>query len=110
RALGAPEIEGGSAATLQRNAHVLQDAQMGEHRGELERAYQSHAGDRRRAGGCDVAPLVEDPAPGRHEKPGQQVEARGLAGAVRADEGVDGAAADLQVDIVDGDEALELLG
>ena len=40
----------------------------------------------------------------------EQVEAGRLAGAVRADQRVDRAAADREVDVLDGDEALELLG
>ena len=48
------------------------------------------------------------PARGRQEL-GQQVEEGGLAGAVGADQGVDGAAPDLEVDVVHGHEALEFL-
>jgi len=40
----------------------------------------------------------------------EQVEAGGLAGAVRADEGMNAAAPDLQRDVLDGDEAFEFLG
>ena len=40
----------------------------------------------------------------------EQVEAGRLAGAVRADQRVDRAATHRQVDVLDGDEALELLG
>src|SRR5438445_565779 len=46
----------------------------------------------------------------RHEKPGEQIEAGGLARAVRPDQRVNAAAADLQVDIVHRDETRELLG
>ena len=49
------------------------------------------------------------PGGGRQEL-GEQVEGGGLAGAVGADERVDRAAPHLEVDAVDGDEALELLG
>ena len=58
----------------------------------------------------DVLALVEDAAAGRLEELGQQVEAGGLAGAVRADQRVNGAALDAQVDAVDRDEAGEFLG
>ena len=71
---------------------------------------QPHARDRRRPGAGDVAPVVEDPAAGRLEEMREQVEAGGLAGAVGADQGVDAAAADLEVDVLDRDETLELLG
>src|SRR5262249_52243206 len=40
----------------------------------------------------------------------QEVEAGRLPGAVRADEGVDAAAVDLEVDVLDRDETPELLG
>ena len=43
-----------------------------------------------------------------HVEPGEHVEERGLAGAVRADQGHDGAGRDVEVDVVDGDEAAEL--
>ena len=58
----------------------------------------------------DVAPVVEDRARGRAMELGEQVEAGRLAGAVRADQGMDGSAPDAQVDLVDGNEPLELLG
>ncbi len=58
----------------------------------------------------DVAPVVGDRAAGRLQELGQQVEAGGLAGAVRPDQRVDRALLDLQRHVVDGDEALELLG
>ena len=52
---------------------------------------------------------VEQDLPARRlEKLGQQVEAGGLAGAVGADQRVDGAATHLEVDVVDGHEAFEL--
>ena len=54
--------------------------------------------------------LVDDAPARRLQELGQQVEAGGLAGAVRADQRMDGAARDSQVDAVDGDEAGELLG
>ena len=47
---------------------------------------------------------------GRLQELGQQIEAGGLAGAVRADQRMDGAALDAQVDAVHRDEAGELLG
>ena len=49
------------------------------------------------------------PERGREEA-GEQVEQRGLAGAVGADQGVHGALGDAQVDVGDGAEAAELLG
>ena len=58
----------------------------------------------------DVVAVEEDLPARRRQELGEQVEAGGLAGAVRADQRVDRAAAHLQVHVVDRDEALELLG
>ena len=83
---------------------------MREDRGNLERAHQPeprHVGGRQRG---DVAALVDDAAAGRPQELGQQVEAGGLAGPVRADQGMDGAARDAQVDPVHRDKAGKLLG
>src|SRR5262249_37685083 len=110
QALGAPEIEGGAALALKRDAHVLEHRQVRKPRAELDRAYQAEG---RAAGGAragDVAPLVDDAAARRLEEVRQQVEARRLPGAVRADESVDAAAIDLEVHVLDSDETLELLG
>ncbi len=49
-----------------------------------------------------------DPAAGRLQEFGQQIEDRGLAGAVRPDKRVDLAVMDVEIDIVDGDEAGEV--
>ena len=54
---------------------------------------------------------VEEYLPARRrQKVREQVEAGGLAGAVRADQRVNRPARDREIDIVDGDEALEFLG
>ena len=54
---------------------------------------------------------VEDDAPARRRKElGEQIEAGGLAGAVRADERVDAAAPDPQVNPAHGNKAGKLLG
>src|SRR5207237_7863175 len=106
-ALGAPEVERVAALSLQREAHVLEHREVREHRRDLERAHEPHARDRRRVRAGDLATPVEDLAARRAEEMREQVEARGLAGAVRADQGMDAAAPDLERDVLDGDEALE---
>src|SRR5699024_1200765 len=53
--------------------------------------------------------LVDDRAFRGRQESGQQVEYGGLAGAVGADHGVDGARLNLKIDLVDGDESLEFL-
>src|SRR5262249_45692010 len=55
----------------------------------------------------DVAAVVDDAAVGRTQELGEQVEDRGLAGAVRPDQRVDRAAPHPQVDAADRDEARE---
>jgi hypothetical protein len=58
----------------------------------------------------DVAPVEQYPARGRGDGAADQVEERGLAGAVRPDDGVDRAACELDADVVDGRQAAEALG
>ena len=108
--LGAPEIEGVAALPLQRDADVLEHRQVREDGRDLERAHEPEPGDVGRLQARDVAALVDDRALGRRQELGQEVEAGGLAGAVRADERMDRAAPDLEIDTVDRGEALELLG
>ena len=109
-ALGAPEVEGVAALALERDADVLQGRQVREHGGDLEGAHEAEPGDVGRSERRDVAAVVGDPALGRGQELGEQVEAGGLAGAVRADQRVDGAAAHVERHTVDGGEALEFLG
>src|SRR6266849_6646277 len=94
---------------LKRDAHVLQNREMRKHRRNLEGPDQSQPRDRGWAGARDLVPVVEDLAAGRGKKVREQVEAGGLARAVRADQRVDAPAPDLEADVADGDEALELL-
>jgi hypothetical protein len=107
--LRSPELEGIAELALQSDTDILAHRKMGEHRGNLERASESHAGDRGRRAAGDVAPLEVDLPRRRREEMGKQVEARRLAGTVRPDEGVNGVATHMQIDVLDRDEALELL-
>src|SRR5262249_31441110 len=106
---GAPEVERAAALALQRDAHVIEDGEVLEHGRDLERAGQPEARDLRRRHARNVLALVEDVPARRVEELRQEVEAGGLAGAVRADERVHGAAPDAQTDVLDGDEPAELL-
>jgi hypothetical protein len=84
--------------------------EMRKHRRDLERAHHAetrHIGGRLRR---DVGTLVGDAAPRRLQEFGQQIEAGGLAGAVRPNERMNGAALNPQIDAVDGDKTGELLG
>src|SRR5690242_8529208 len=82
---------------------------MGEDRGDLERAGEPHARDRRRRAAGDVAALEVDLARRRRQEMGQQVEARRLARTVRPDQGMNGVAPYAEIDVFDRDEAPELL-
>ncbi len=95
---------------LQRDPDVFERGQMRKYRRDLERTDQPeprHIGRRHRG---DVLPLVEDPARRRLQELGQQIEAGRLAGPVRADQRVNAATADLEIDIANGEETREFLG
>ncbi len=108
--LGLPEMEAGAQLALQADAHVLQHGEVREHGRDLERSH--HAGARHL--GClvagDVLALVEDLARGHGQELGEQVEHGRLAGPVGADQRVDGASPDLEIDLVDRDKSLEIAG
>ena len=55
----------------------------------------------------DVGALQEDPAPVRGQEPRQQVEARGLAGTIRADEGREPLGLEGEIHAVEHDVAAE---
>jgi hypothetical protein len=93
---------------LQRQTHVLQRRQVRKYRRDLETAHQPQARDHRRPHAGDIASLERDRATCRRQEAGQQIEARGLAGAVRADQGMDRPGFHTQVYTVNGDEAAEL--
>ena len=83
----------------------FQHGEVRKHRRNLERTHQAeprHVGRRQR---CDIRPVVENLAGRGLEKLGQQVEAGGLAGAVGADQGMDAAAANPQIDVANGEES-----
>src|SRR6516164_1938047 len=109
-AFGAPEIERAAADPLQRDADILQHGEMGKHRRDLKRAHEPeprHFGWPQRG---DVAAVEGDAAPRRDQEFAEQIEAGGLAGAVRADQRVNGPARDAQIDRADRDKAGEFLG
>src|SRR5262249_22166709 len=89
---------------------VLEHAQVGKHGRDLERADEAEPGDVGRLAARDVAALEADPAAGRRQEVGQEIEARRLPRAVGPDEGVNGATPHAQVHILDGDEPAKLFG
>ena len=58
----------------------------------------------------DVAPVEMDAAGVRHDLAAELADQRGLAGAVRPDDGVQFALPDIEPDIVGGEHAAEALG
>src|SRR5919202_3421341 len=102
--LALPEVEGAAAFALQGDAHVFQRGEVWEDGADLERPHEAHPRHVRWRRSGDVLPLVRDGAAGGGQEPGEQVEAGGLARAVRTDEGMDGPADHLEVDALDGDE------
>jgi hypothetical protein len=95
---------------LQRDAHIFQHGQVRENRRNLERAPDPEAGDVRWLERGDIAAIEYDASTCRREEFGEEIEARGLAGAIRADQGVNAAAGDAQIDRPHRDESGELLG
>src|SRR5450830_1828360 len=83
---------------------------MGKHSGNLKRTDHAHAGDLGRFGGRDVLAVEQNLSGSRHQEFGKQVETGRLAGAIGADQGVDMATLDFQIDIADSGESLEFLG
>src|SRR5215510_10392820 len=77
---------------------------------DLERPHQAATRDLGSAKGRDIDLIENDPAPGRRDCLGQEIEAGGLAGAVRSDKRMDRTAPDRKVDVVDRGETAEDLG
>ena len=89
----------GRACTASRTfSSTVSDA---EHRRGLEGAAEPEPGPPVRRQPGDVRRRPGDPAGGRPEQPGDQVEQRGLAGAVGADDGEELTRREVEVDVVD---------
>src|ERR1700675_3577657 len=95
---------------LYRERDIVERGEIAEQRGDLERARQPEvaAAIGRQRG--DVAAVEPDGTALRDDFAGQQTDQRGLAGAVRADDGVEFAARNVERDGVGGDNAAEALG
>src|ERR1700694_3064982 len=74
----------------------------------LKGPHHAPAGDPRWFFPCDVAAIEVNSSTRRNMELGQKVEDRGLAGAVRSNQGMNLASADPQAHIVDGNKTLEL--
>ena len=106
----APEAEGVAGMGLDGESDVVQRREVEEQRGDLERAGEPERAAPPGRQGRDV-PAGEDDAAGvRGDLAGELADQRGLAGAVRADDGVQLAGGTSSDDVVGGDDAAEALG
>ncbi len=96
-------------AVLRDDAQVLQHRHRRKEASELEGAPHAHRIDEVRRTPGDVLALVDDLAAVRRFQPGDEVEHRRLAGAVRADDAGDLAALDLEAGAVNRLDAAEAL-
>jgi len=94
-------------ARLQRQPQILIDRQFAEQIGDLKRAGQSAMADQVGRDALDLAAVETDGAGIGRVKARDQVEQRGLAGAVRPDQGVDFAGADREAGMGDGADAAQ---
>ena len=92
---------------LQRNRDALRNGHLGEQSSVLEAAAEAAAGSRRGRGAADVVAVEHDPSAVGGDVTADQIEQRGLAGAVRADHPDDLALAHRERDVVDGAVAAE---
>src|SRR5687768_14183983 len=83
---------------------------MRKYRRDLERAHDAQPRDISRGHAGDVLTLVKDAAFGRRQEFGEEIEAGRLAGTVRTDKRMDGAARDAEVHAVHRDKTSKLLG
>ena len=105
KGLPAPPIAG-----LRRQRRIGACRHLGKQRRQLERPRQPSLADAVRLQAGDVGAGKAHAARGRLHHPGDQVEQRGLAGAVGPDDGANLADGDLHADVVDGDECAIALG
>ena len=102
-----PQVVAAATVGDERGLDVLEDAQLGKYVGALERARDPERAQlvRRQAG--DIAPAQVHAAGVGPQVAGEQVEQRGLARAVGADDGRDLVTRYLEADAVDGGHATE---
>src|SRR5262249_21017585 len=87
----------------------LHDGEVGEDMNELEAARHAEPGEGRRADAVNVLVLEPDAPRGRHDDPGQHVDERGLAGAIRSDDGHELTVADAEAHAVERAESAVVL-
>ena len=99
----------GMPAQMGADRDVLQHGHVGHQLDVLEGSGDAELDDLLRRRVVDLVAEHGDRAAGRCQHAGDQVEGRALAGAVGADQGDDLAGLDVERDVVDGDDAAELL-
>ena len=95
---------------LETDGQVLGDRERRDETGVLERATEAEGGPAIGRVLRDVGPVEDDPALVGLREPGDEVEDRRLAGAVRADQAEDLAVAQVEAGVVDGADPAEALG
>ncbi len=85
----APDVETNSALRLQRQPQVFVDGEAAKQIGDLERARQPVVADQMRRHALDFTAVEADGSTVSGKQAGYQIEQRGLAGAVRADQRMD---------------------
>ena len=98
------EAEARAAARLHRERDILERREAGQDRGDLERSRQAHRRARVHRQGRDILAGKHDAAGIGRKQPGNLVDQRRLAGAVRPDDGVQFARPDVERHVV-GDDA-----
>ena len=96
-------------AAVAAQRHVLQHRHLGNHLHVLEGARDAQPRDGARALAADGLAAPVHRAARQRQHAGDQVEERGLAGAVGADQRDDVAAVQVEADVVDGHQPAELL-
>src|SRR5262245_25218917 len=81
---------------------------MRKDRRDLERANHPPPRDSGGSSGCDILTVVNDLPGARLKKFGEKIKDRGFSGAIRTDQRMDRAAADLQIHLLHGHKAAEL--
>ena len=98
------------ALTMQPDQQIVVNGIVRKHAGALEGADQAEVGDLVRLQSVERRPAIADGAVGRIQKAGDDVEGRGLAGAVGPDQADDLALADRKIHVRERNEPPEMHG
>ena len=101
-------MHGSTRGTLQCNANVFHHSEIGKRGRNLERPNNALTRNLRWLALGNVLAIEQNLTTGRDVEFGQQIENSGFASTVGADQGMDLAALDAEVNATDGNKALEL--